>query len=177
MHWFRLALTTDQRGGTLDRKFGTVDIGSFEVQTIKVSIDQAAGQPDPTNGSSIAFTAKFNAPVTGFDAADISFTGSTTGGTLVPVISGSGTDYTVTVTGMAGDGNVVASILANAGVDGSQSSNAASTSTDNTVRVDKTAPTVTINQAGSSGGPDERLADRFRRPFQRNRHGVHRLGH
>ncbi|HEX3150424.1 MAG TPA: choice-of-anchor Q domain-containing protein [Gemmataceae bacterium] len=146
-------LTTDQRGGTLDRKFGIVDIGSFEVQTIKVSIDQAAGQPDPTNGSSIDFAVKFNAPVTGFDASDIIFPGSTTGGTLVPVISGSGTDYTVTVTGMAADGNVVASILANAAVDGSQSSNAASTSTDNTVRVDKTTPMVTINQAGTQADP------------------------
>jgi Bacterial Ig-like domain/Calx-beta domain/Right handed beta helix region len=146
-------LTTDQRGGTLDRKFGLVDIGSFEVQPPKVRINQAAGQADPTNGSSIVFAVQFNAPVTGFDPTDVSFTGSTVGGTLVPAVTGSGADYTVTVTGMAGDGNVVASVLANAGVDGSQSGSAASTSSDNSVRVDTTLPTVTINQAGGQADP------------------------
>jgi hypothetical protein len=146
-------LSTDQRGGTLDRKFGIVDIGSFEVQPPKVSINQAANQADPTKASPITFAVQFNAPVVGFDPTDIAFTGSTVGGTLVPAISGSGADYTVTVTGMSGDGNVVASVLANAGVDGSQSASAASTSTDNSVRVDNTPPTVTIDQAAGQADP------------------------
>jgi hypothetical protein len=146
-------LTTDQRGGTLDRKFGTVDIGSFEVQPPKVTVNQAAGQADPTNASPIQFAVQFNAPVVGFDPTDVSFAGSTVGGTLAAAVSGSGTDYTVTVTGMTGNGDVVASVLADAAVDGSQSGNAASTSTDNSVRVDINPPTVTIDQAGGQADP------------------------
>src|SRR5207247_464839 len=40
------------------------------------TIDQAAAQNDPTNASSIHFTAVFGEPVTGFTAADVSLSGS-----------------------------------------------------------------------------------------------------
>ena len=84
-------LTTDQRGSSFDRIFGsTVDIGSFEVQPTNVTIDQAVGQADPTNGSTITFAVHFNSSVTGFDATDIDFAGSTVGGTLVAGVTGSG---------------------------------------------------------------------------------------
>jgi hypothetical protein len=146
-------LTTDQRGGTLNRKFGTVDIGAFEVQPPKVTIDRAPGQSDPTSGSPILFAVHFNAPVVGFDATDLSFAGSTVGGTPVAGVSGSGEDYIVSVTGMSGDGQVVLSIPAGGAVDGSQSGNAASTSTDNSVRFDNVPATVTIDRAVGQADP------------------------
>src|SRR4029434_4984880 len=77
-----------------------------------VTINQAAGQNDPTNASPIQFTAVFSEAVTGFTASNVSFTGSTVGGTLVASISGTGPTYTVSVTGMNGTGVVVASIPA-----------------------------------------------------------------
>jgi len=100
-----------------------------------VTINKGAGQADPsTGGSSIIFDVVFSEVVTGFTAADISFTGSTTGGTLAAAISGTGPTYTVTVTGMAApDGNVVASIPAASVVDLAGNANTASTSTDNIV--------------------------------------------
>jgi subtilisin-like proprotein convertase family protein len=146
-------MTTDQRGLPYIRNFGTgVDIGAFEVQPFNVTVNQAAGQADPTNGA-IDFTVVFDLPVTGFDAADIDFTGSTVGGTLTPTVTGSGKTYTVTVTGMTGTGNVVVAIPADAAVDGSQTGNLASTSTDNSVSFDDVPPTVTIDQAGGVADP------------------------
>lgn len=100
-----------------------------------VTINKGAGQADPSvGGSSIVFDVVFSEVVTGFTSADISFTGSTTGGTLAAAISGTGPTYTVTVTGMAApDGNVVASIPAASVVDLSGNANTISTSTDNIV--------------------------------------------
>jgi hypothetical protein len=98
-----------------------------------VTINQAAGQADPSSAASITFTVQFSEPVTGFTASDISFTGSTATGTLVAVISGSGPLYTVTVTGMTASGAVVVSIPAAAVTDADANPSAASTSTDNTV--------------------------------------------
>jgi len=147
-------LTTDQRGGALVRLFGSaVDIGSFEVQPPTVAINQAPGQADPANAEPISFAVAFNVPVTDFTGSDISFAGSTVGGTLVANVTGSGANYTVSVTGMSGVGTVVASIPAGVAVDGSQSGNLASSSTDNTVLFDNVAPTLTINQAAGQADP------------------------
>lgn len=98
-----------------------------------VTINQAAGQTDPSSAASITFTVQFSEPVTGFTNSDISFTGSTATGTLVAVISGSGPLYTVTVTGMTASGTVVVSIPASAVTDADTNASAVSTSTDNTV--------------------------------------------
>ena len=114
---------------------------------VRVTIDQAVAQADPTTGSTISFDVTFAAPVTGFDASDVDFTGSTVSGTLLAGVSGSGSNYTVTVSGMTGVGNVVASIPAAAAVDGFGLPNLASTSIDNTVMFDGIAPTVSIEQS------------------------------
>jgi hypothetical protein len=98
-----------------------------------VTINQAAGQTDPSSAASITFTVQFSEPVTGFTASDIAFTGSTATGTLVAVVSGSGPLYTVTVTGMTASGTVVVSIAAAAATDADANPSGASTSMDNTV--------------------------------------------
>ncbi|MBO0698525.1 MAG: hypothetical protein J2P46_09030, partial [Zavarzinella sp.] len=128
---------------------------SIDTARPTVTIEQAAGQSDPTNVSSIAFHVTFSKPVTGFTAAAVDLTASSVGGTLVADVTGSGTDYTVTVTGMAGEGTVVASILAGAAADAAGNGNTASTSTDNSVGFDSVAPTVTINQAPGQADPTD----------------------
>jgi LPXTG-site transpeptidase (sortase) family protein len=111
----------------------------------QVTIDQAAGQADPTNAAPINFTVVFNQAVTGFATGDVSFTGSTVSGTLTGTITeiapNNGTTYNVAVTGMTSTGNVVATIPAGVAT-GAATTNAASTSTDNTVTYDSTNPTV-----------------------------------
>ncbi|MFT3893179.1 MAG: sortase [Anaerolineales bacterium] len=121
--------------------------GSITGTPLGVMIDQAGSQSDPTNASPINFTVVFTAPVSNFATGDVSFTGSTVGGTLVGTVTGSGTTYTVAVTGMTGNGTVVASIPAAVASDGSGNVNNTSSSTDNTVTYDGTAPAVTIEQA------------------------------
>ncbi|HJU75215.1 MAG TPA: Ig-like domain-containing protein [Gemmatimonadaceae bacterium] len=118
-----------------------------------VTINQTVGQPDPTTGGPISFTVVFNKAVTGFTASDVSFTGSTAGGTLVAAVSGTGPTYTVLVTGMTSNGTVVASIPAGAANDAGNQPNAASTSTDNSVTFTVGSPTVTINQASGQADP------------------------
>ena len=119
-----------------------------------VTINQAASQPDPDSETPIVFDVKFSEPVQGFAWDRISFAGSTTDGVLFPTITGSGADYTVSVTGMRSSGTVVASVKPGAAFDADGFSNTASTSSDNTVTwVPGPAPTVTINQAASQPDP------------------------
>ncbi len=106
---------------------------NLDVTAPGVTIDQAAGQVDPFAGSPIVFTVVFTEIVTDFTASDVSFAGSTVGGTLVTAVTGSGANYTVSVSGMTGSGTVVASIPAGRVVDLAGNANVASTSTDNTV--------------------------------------------
>ncbi|HEX5092375.1 MAG TPA: Ig-like domain-containing protein, partial [Burkholderiales bacterium] len=134
----------------------TVTVQIFDEIAPTVTIDQAAGQADPASTSPIEFAVAFSEDVFEFDASDIDFTGSTVGGTLVANVSGSGSSYTVSVSGMTSNGLVVASILAGAAVDAAGNASTASTSTDNTVTVqifDEIAPTVTIDQAAGQADP------------------------
>jgi predicted extracellular nuclease len=122
-----------------------------------VTINQAASQADPTGASPIVFDVVFSEPVTDFDdAADVDLSASTAPGPLSAVITPiDAQNYTVSVSGMTGNGTVVASIPANAAVDAANNGNTASTSTDNTVTYSNTAPTIAVAAGGmcaASGG-------------------------
>jgi predicted outer membrane repeat protein len=120
-----------------------------------VTIDQAAGQPDPTNGATIHFTAVFSEPVTGFGDSDVAVAGSAgpTTAVVTEVAPNDGTTYDVAVSGMTGDGSVSASIPAGGASDTTANGNEASTSTDNTVAYDTTGPDVAIDQAATQADP------------------------
>ncbi len=118
-----------------------------------VTINQASAQADPTNTSPIEFTVTFSESVTGFAADDVVLTDSTAPGALVAAVSGSGSSYTVSVSGMTDSGLVIVSIPAAAAQDASGNTSEASTSTDNSVTYDVTSPTVTINQASAQADP------------------------
>lgn len=109
-----------------------------------VTINQAADQTDPTNSSPINFTVVFSEPVSGFASNDVTLNTSTAPGTLIAAVSGTGSTYTVAVSGMSGDGNVTARVKATASQDAAGNPNVASASTDNTVLYDMTAPTTTL---------------------------------
>ena len=126
---------------------------TWDVTAPTVTINQAGGQADPTSTSPINFTVVFSEAVTGFATGDVTFTGSTAGGTLVGTVSGTGPTYTVAVTGMTTSGTVIATIAAGVAQDTAGNANTASTFTDHTVTWDNTPPTVTINQAGGQADP------------------------
>jgi len=116
-----------------------------------VTVNQSAEQADPTNTSPINFTVVFSEPVTGFTPADVTITGSA-GGTKTVTVTGGPSAFSVAVSGMT-SGTVTAAIPAGRAVDAAGNGNRASTSTDNTVTFDITAPGVTINQAAGQADP------------------------
>lgn len=134
---------------------GSGPSNSITVTNIRpaVTVNQASGQSDPTNAAPISFTAAFSEPVTDFDASKVTVGGTAPGSKTVS-ISGTGPTYTISVTGMTGTGTVTASIAANTVYDQNGAGNTASTSTDNTVTYDVTAPTAPtpgLSAAATSG--------------------------
>jgi hypothetical protein len=138
----------DQRGITRPQG-DQCDIGAFEFQDTTppaVTINQAAGQADPTNSTPINFTVVFTELVTGFTVDDVTLSG-TAGGTQVDSVIGSGTTYNVAVSSIVSDGTVIANIPAGAVTDAAGNGNDASTTTDNIITYDSTAPSVVLNSA------------------------------
>ena len=116
-----------------------------------MTVNQATGQADPTSASPINFTVVFSEAVTGFVAGDVSFAGSTVGGTLSAVVTGTGPTYNVAVSGMTGTGNVVVSVPAGAATDAAGNASVASTSTDNIVAYDAPSSNFFLNQTLAVG--------------------------
>jgi FtsP/CotA-like multicopper oxidase with cupredoxin domain len=104
-----------------------------------VTINQAATQADPANGTWIHFSVVFNEPVTGFATGSVTLSG-TAPGNLVGTVVGSGTTYDVIVSGMTGGGTVIASIAAGVAQDAGGNLSLASTSTDNVVTFVRPGP-------------------------------------
>src|SRR5205814_1680242 len=116
-----------------------------------VTINQAAGQADPTSASPINFSAVFSEPVSGFTGAAVTLSG-TAGGTKTVTVSGGPSTYNVAVSGMSSSGTVIASIPAGVASDAAGNLNTASTSTDNSVAFGTfVSPTVLENQQPGSG--------------------------
>lgn len=132
-----------------------------------VTIEQKAGQPDPTNSTPVNFTVTFSESVTGFTSGDINLSASTAPGALAAIVTGSGSTYNVAVSGMTGNGTVVASIAAGAANDAAANSNTASTSSDNTVTYITGPLNVSIDQAAGQSDPANTLPVNFTVVFDR----------
>jgi CSLREA domain-containing protein len=99
-----------------------------------VSINQADGQADPTSQEPVRFSVVFSESVTGFEANDVSLSGSTANVSAAQItITGSGTAYIVEIRNISSGGQVRASIPAGRATDSTGNINTASTGTDNTV--------------------------------------------
>ena len=118
---------------------------------LRVTINQAATQVDPTNTSPINFTVIFTAATTDFITGDVTLSG--TAGATTATVTGSGAIYNVAVSGMTSSGSVIADIAAGVAHDSSGSPNKAATYTDNIVTFNTNPPTVIFDlQAGSDSG-------------------------
>lgn len=146
---------------------------TFDNTLPSVTVEQAAGQTDPTNTSPINFTATFSQPIdtSTFTASDITLGGTANPATAVinEITPNDGTTFNIAVSGMTGNGTVTASITANTVQDLAGKNNTASTSTDNTVTYDTTGPTVRVEQSASqldptAGAPIEFIAT-FSKPI------------
>jgi hypothetical protein len=124
---------------------------TYDPTALTVTVEQAGTQADPTNASPIHFTVIFSEAVSDFDANDVTLSG--TAGPTTANVTGSGTTYDVEASGMPVDGTVIITIAAGVAHGTGGSPNIASTSTDNTVTYDTTAPTVTIEKASDQADP------------------------
>ncbi len=108
-----------------------------------VTLNQAAGQSDPTTSTPVNFTLAFSEPVTGVASVDVTYSG--TAGTLTSAISGSGASYNVATSGMTKTGTVIASFATSGAQDLAGNNSAAATYSDRTVTyTDTVAPVVAI---------------------------------
>jgi hypothetical protein len=146
----------DTAGNSNTASTSTDNSVTLDTTVPTVTINQAAGQADPTNNGTINFTATFSEAVTGFTSSDITV-GGTASGTKTVTLTGTGPTYNVAVSGATGNGTVTAAIGANTVQDTAGNDNTASTSTDNSVTLDTTVPTVTINQAAGQADPTKTL--------------------
>ncbi len=125
-----------------------------------VVINRATRQPDTTNRAPINFTVTFNEPVTEFDSSDIAVSGSARATNVL--VTGTGANYNVAVSGFTTRGTVTAIVNAGAATDATGNVNPASTSSDNTVTYNApdniTTPiTVTTNADGGAGSLREAI--------------------
>jgi hypothetical protein len=159
--WRARATDSDAANGV----YSTTRTVTIDLTRPNVTIDQASGQSDPTNASPIYLTAVFSEPVSGFTGSDVMI-GGTAGGSKTVVVTDSGDQMTfdVAVSGMT-DGTVVASIGADGAQDGAGNGNRTSTSSDNSVLYDGTAPTLAINQASGQADPTSSSPIRFTAVF------------
>ena len=142
------ATLSSATGATLGSPI-TVTTTIIDDDPLPVTINQAAGQGDPTNRSPINFSVVFSEPVVDFTNGVVAIAGSAPG-SLVDSVTGSGTSYNVAVSGMTGSGTVMVSLPSNKVHDASGNPNIASTSSDNTVAYDVTPPNCAISCDGAS---------------------------
>ena len=117
-----------------------------------MTIDQAAGQADPTGTAPIHFTVVFSEAVTGFAAGDVTLSG--TAGATTAGVTGSGAVYDVAVSGMTSAGTVLATIAAGVAFNAAGNSNVASTSSDNTVAYGTAGPSGLVSDDFNSSQLD-----------------------
>jgi len=112
-----------------------------------VTLNQAAAQADPATSSPVLFVASFSEPVTGFTGADVTLNGTVNLASASITVSGGPRDYTISVSGLAGNGTVIATMAAAVATDAAGNPNTASTSTDNSVTFisDNTPPVITAS--------------------------------
>src|SRR5205823_2891681 len=100
---------TDAAGKGNTASTSTDNTVTFDPTPPTVTINQAAGQADPTSTAPITFTAVFSEPVSGFTGSDVVM-----GGTAFPYTtlfrSGGPSTYTVAVSGLTTGGTVIATI-------------------------------------------------------------------
>ena len=144
----------DEAGNANVASTSTDNTVTYDITPPTVTINQATGQADPTNSTTINFTAVFSEAVVGFATGDVTIAGTAGAATAtVTPVGSDGTTYNVAVTGMTHDGTVIVSLAAGVADDPAGNPNVASTSTDNSVTYDITPPAVTIDQAAGQADP------------------------
>ena len=114
---------------------------------------------NPSNASTVNWTVTFSESVTGVDATDFALAGTATAGASIGTPTGSGTTWTVPVTTGSTDGALGLNLVDNDSIVDLAGNKLGGTGVGNgnftgqTYTIDKTVPTVTINQAVGQNDP------------------------
>jgi hypothetical protein len=108
----RVQALSDGNGNFASNTLSRTYSGAPDVTAPTVSSIARAGAT-PTNADALSFTVTFSESVTGVDAGDFVLTRTGTAGGAIGAVSGSGTTYTVNVTGITGDGTLRLDVVAN----------------------------------------------------------------
>ncbi len=135
--------TTDGAGNVSTTGSTTVKL---DTTAPTVTVARAVGQADPTKAATAQLTVTFSETVTGFAASDVALSGVSG---AVASVGGSGSTYTVGISGMGSDGTLSVSVPAGAAVD--LADNPSTASGVATVVRDTVAPTVAITGFTRSG--------------------------
>jgi hypothetical protein len=116
--------------------------------------------PSPTAAASVQYTVTFSQVVTGVDTSDFALTTTGVAGASVTGVTGSGTTYTVAVGTGTGSGTIRLDVVDNDSIVnggstplGGAGAGNGNFTTGQVYTVDKSLPTVTINQAGAQTDP------------------------
>jgi large repetitive protein len=135
--------------GTLNSASTSTDniVHWFKVSGVAplVTVNQAAGQADPTSSGTVLFDVEFDQPVVGFSASSVVLSGTADPSTVVVSTDPLSLSYTLAVSGMTQDGTVIVTVPAGAvtAMFGFNDPSDASTSTDNQVSYAVDAASVT----------------------------------
>jgi hypothetical protein len=140
---YTIVVTDTTVGGLTNQPGNQTDALVIDTVRPSVTVDQAGDQTDPTSSDSARFIITFSEPISGdtFEADDLTISG--TSGTAV-ITQIDATTWQVEVTGMTSNDTVAVSLDANKVEDIAGNGNTASTSTDNSVIYDATAPTAPV---------------------------------
>lgn len=127
---------------------------TYDVTSPTVTVNQAIDQADPTNINSAKYTIIFSEPIKEdtFTKDDLVISGSNTA-TVSQLSKVNDTTYTATVVNMVSGETISLTLPADKVQDLAGNKNSISTSNDNSVTYDNTAPTVTINQSSTQADP------------------------
>jgi len=136
----------DGFGNNTSGVFNLSEIG-FEGNNLSVIVNQAGGQADPTDQGPVFFTVVFSEAVTDFDETDIDISGTANPQSIN--VTGSGTTYTIELSNVSANGNIVVQIPLGSAHNSVGNPNLSSTSTDNSVTYTGLDLSVEINLANN----------------------------
>ncbi|NGZ09237.1 MAG: LEPR-XLL domain-containing protein, partial [Nitrospira sp. LK70] len=132
-------------------------VGADTVAPTVVSINRAT--TSPTNAATVQWTVTFSEAVTGVDLADFALAATGVTGATLSTVTGSGTTYSVTANTGTGNGTLGLNLVDNDSIVDGSANPLGGTGVGNgnvtgqVYTIDKTAPTVTINQATGQTDP------------------------
>ncbi|MBI2440681.1 MAG: VCBS repeat-containing protein [Lentisphaerae bacterium] len=154
--WLGIALNSNQCADLAGNSNAALSAVSNLIDTTRPTCTIARTGESPTNAASIGFAITFNENVNGFTASGLtlSATGSATG--TLTNFGGSGTNYAVTVAGLAGEGAIGIEVASSNAWDLAGNGNQAGARVD--YQIDRLGPLLTISEPSASltrSGPVE----------------------